>query len=722
MMVVLPAAIAYGLVIYSAFGPHYAAQGAFAGILGVVALGLVAPLFGGLPRLITAPCGESAVVLAALAALLLHADSSATARSLQPEQITVLMALVALLTGVLQFAFGAIGAGRLIEYIPYPVVAGYMSSVGVLIFLNQLPRLFGLPQGTGLWTGLASHTLWKWPSLVVGTVTVALMLAAPKVTRGVPAPILGLAGGILAYFGLCAWYPELLTLTNNPLVIGPISETAGETLVGATDHWAAIGWLGFGDLHLILMPSVTLAVLLSIHTLKTCVVVDALTQSHHDSNRELVGQGLGNFASGVLGGLPGAGVMGATLININSGGTTRLSAILAGLFALAVFLLLGGFMAWIPIATLAGILVVVAFRVVDWNVLHLLKQKSTIFDFAVVAAVVVTAVTVNLMAAAGAGLGLAILLFLREQIRGTVVRRKTSGNQTFSKKQRLPEELEVLKQKGAQTTIYELQGSLFFGTTGQLLSALEADLKTKTYVILDMRRVQSVDFTATHLLDQIEARLAERRGTLIFTHLPPNLPTGQDLQIYFDQVGLVKPTRHVRIFDELGDALEWTEDRILQEEGLLQTGQELPLGLHEIDLLKGFDEDILQALRACVTAQSFEAGQQIFKQGDMGDELFLIRRGTVRIVLPLAGGKQHHLASFGRGDFFGDIAFLDRGARTADAVASTATDLYFISRARLDTVAMEYPALDKKLFWRLARGLATRLRQTNAELRALEES
>jgi len=713
MLVALPSAIAFGLLIYLPLGPAYAAVGAMAGILGTIAIGIVAPIFGGTPRLISAPCAPAAAVLSALVLEL---------GTLQPDHILLLLTLVALLAGGLQFLFGTIGGGRLIKYIPYPVVAGYLSGVGVLIFLSQVPKLIGLPKGTALWEGLSSPALWKTPGLIVGIVTMAVMVLASRITRAVPAPILGLLGGILTYFGLGTAYPEMLTLSGNPLVIGPISGAGGNLWTAFMDRWTALGGLSPADLHLILIPALTLAVLLSIDTLKTCVVIDALTRSRSNSNRELIGQGLGNLASAFTGGMPGAGTMGATLVNINSGGATRLSSILEGVFSLVVFLLLGGLVAWVPIAGLAGILIVVAYRMVDPNIFHLLKQKSTTFDFVVVAAVVVTAIVYNLIAAAGVGLGLAILLFLREQIRGTVVRRKAYGNQIFSKKQRLPEEVAVLEQKGAQTAICELQGSLFFGTTDQLFTELEADLKTKKYVILDMRRVQSVDFTATHLLDQIEAQLAERKGTLIFSHLPPNLPTGQDLQSYFDQVGLVKPTRSVKIFDELDDALEWTEDRILEDAGLLQTGQETPLKLPEINLVKGFDADTLAALTSCIEERAYEPGQKVFQHGDTGDEIFLIRRGTVRIVLPLAGGRQHHIVTFGRGDFFGDMAFIDHAMRSADAVACAPTDIYVISRARFDKVAMDHPFLDKKVFWRLARALAIRLRQTDAELRALEES
>ena len=722
MLVALPSAIAFGLLIYSPLGPAYAAQGAMAGILGTIAIGLVAPVFGGTPRLISAPCAPAAAVMAALMVELAQSGPPGSAGALQPDKIVLLMTLVAVLSGALQFLYGTIGGGKLIKYIPYPVVAGYLSGVGVLIFLSQVPKLFGLSKGTPLWTGLSSPALWRWPGLIVGLTTMVVMVLAPKITRAVPAAILGLLGGVFAYFGLSSVRPELLSVSGNPLVIGPIGGTGGFSVGAVVDRWTTLGQVNLGDLHYILIPALTLSVLLSIDTLKTCVVIDALTRSRSNSNRELVGQGLGNLASVFAGGMPGAGQMGATLVNINSGGTTRLSGILEGTFALAAFLLLGGLVAWVPIAGLAGILIVVAYRMVDPNIFHLLRQKTTVFDFVVVAGVVVTAVAYNLIAAAGVGLALAILLFLREQIRGTVVRRKTYGNQTFSKKRRLPEEVAVLEKHGDQTTICELQGSLFFGTTDQLFSELEPDLKTKKYVILDMHRVQSVDFTATHMLEQIEAQLAERRGHLLFSHLPPNLPTGQDLQSYFDEVGLVKPSRNVKIFNELDDALEWTEDRILEEAQMPQAARETPLALHEINLFKGFDADTLAALGTSLSERSFEAGQKIFTQGDTGDELFLIRRGTVRILLPLAGGRQHHLVTFGRGDFFGDMAFLDHAARSADAVASTAVDLFILSRSRFDGVADGFPQMGKKVFARLARALAIRLRQTDVELRALEEA
>ncbi len=714
MLVALPSAIAFGVTIFAPLGGTYAAQGAIAGILGVTALGLVAGAFGGTNRLITAPCAPAAAVLAALAIQLSH-------DGVEAGSVVLMLTLMGLICGLLQAAFGAVGLGRLIKYMPYPVVSGYLSGVGLIIILSQIPKLLGLPKEASLWAGLVSPSSWQWQGVIVGLVTVTVMAAAPRFTKAVPAAILALAAGVLAYFALGLADPGLYTLAGNSLVVGALGgsdASFGDAIAG---RWKAIGSLDYALLGKLLIPAATLAVLLSIDTLKTCVVLDALTRSRHDSNRELIGQGLGNLASAFVGGVPGAGQMGATLVNMSSGAQTRLSGLIEGALALVAFLILGAFIAWVPISALAGILIVIGIRMFDRTSLHLLRSRATILDFAVIVAVVVVALTVSLIAASGVGIALAIVLFIREQIRGSIVRGKAYGNQIHSKRVRLPDEMAILESRGDQTAIFELQGSLFFGTTDQLYTSLEPELKTRTYIILDMRRVQSVDFTAVHMLEQIEAILHERGATLIFSHLPEQLPSGQDMRQYFDQVGLIKSERHVRMFSELDEALEWIEERLIEEQHL-ERMLEKPLELREIEVFLGRKESTLAALEACMEKRTYKAGEKIFSQGDTGDELFLIRRGAVRIVLPLGNKQSHHLATFGRGDFFGEMAFLDPDPRSADALAFSDVDLFVLSRKRFDTLAEEHKRLAIGLVLSVARVLSTRLRYANAELRALHMS
>ena len=714
MLVALPSAIAFGVTIFSPLGGTYAAQGAIAGILGVTALGLVAGAFGGTNRLITAPCAPAAAVLAALAIQLSH-------DGVEAGSVVLMLTLMGLICGLLQVAFGAVGLGRLIKYMPYPVVSGYLSGVGLIIILSQIPKLLGLPKEASLWAGLFSPSSWQWQGVIVGLVTVTVMAAAPRFTKAVPAAILALAAGVLAYFALGLADPGLYTLAGNPLVVGALGgsdASFGDAIAG---RWKAIGSLDYALLGKLLIPAATLAVLLSIDTLKTCVVLDALTRSRHDSNRELIGQGLGNLASAFVGGVPGAGQMGATLVNMSSGAQTRLSGLIEGALALVAFLILGTFIAWVPISALAGILIVIGVRMFDRSSLHLLRSRATILDFMVIVAVVVVALTVSLIAASGVGIALAIALFIREQIRGSIVHGKAYGNQIHSKRVRLPDEMAILESRGDQTVIFKLQGSLFFGTTDQLYTSLEPELKTRTYIILDMRRVQSVDFTAVHMLEQIEAILHERGATLIFSHLPDQIPSGQDMRQYFDQVGLVKSERDVRIFSELDEALEWIEERLIEEQHL-ERMLEKPLELREIEVFLGRKESTLAALEACMEKRSYKAGEKIFSQGDTGDEMFLIRRGAVRIVLPLGNKQSHHLATFGRGDFFGEMAFLDPDPRSADALAFSDVDLFVLSRKRFDTLAEEHKRLAIGLILSVARVLSTRLRYANAELRALHLS
>ena len=714
MLVALPSAIAFGVTIFSPLGGTYVAQGAIAGILGVTALGLIAGAFGGTNRLITAPCAPAAAVMSALAIQLMQDGASG-------ESAVLMLTLVGLICGAIQVSFGAVGLGRLIKYVPFPVVSGYLSGVGLIIIVSQVPKFLGVPKEIHFWESLVSSSLWQWQGVVVGVVTVAVMATAPMFTKAVPAAILGLAAGVLAYFGLGLADPALLALQGNALVIGPLGGAGagfGEAISG---RWKAVGDLDFAVVGRLLVPAATLAVLLSIDTLKTCVVLDALTRSRHNSNRELIGQGLGNLASSFIGGVPGAGQMGATLVNMSSGAHTRLSGLVEGALALVAFLVLGTFIAWIPIAALAGILIVIGFRMFDRDSLHLLKSRTTILDFAVIVAVVVVALTVSLIAASGVGIALAIVLFIREQIRGSIVRGKAYGNQMFSKRVRLPAEMEILEKRGDSTAIFELQGSLFFGTTDQLYTTLEPELKARSYIILDMRRVQSVDLTAVHMLEQIQAMLAERKAFLIFSALPANVPSGQDMRKYFDEVGLVKTERLIQTFNELDEALEWVEERLIEEEHLERL-QEKPLELREIDVFLGRKETTLAALESCMDKRSYKAGEKIFARGDAGDEMFLIRRGAVRIVLPISDTQGHHLATFGRSDFFGEMAFLDPAPRSADALAFTDTDLFVLSRKRFDTLAEEHKKLAIGLVLGVARVLAIRLRYANAELRAMHMS
>ncbi|MDP1735053.1 MAG: SulP family inorganic anion transporter [Sulfuritalea sp.] len=713
MLVALPASIAFGVTVYAAMGPAYAAYGALAGIIGATVMGLVASTLGGTDRLISAPCAPAAAVLSAFAIELV-------AQGVSPGSIVLLLIMLGVLTGIVQLLLGFVGVGKLIKYIPYPVVSGYLSGVGLIIIGSQIPKFVGANGGTRWWEALVSPLLWNWNSVAIGGATVLVAVVAPRLTQKVPGIILGILAGLCTYFGLAAQDPALWEVSNNPLVVGPLGATGEGYIEAITGRWQEIGELRLGQIAGLFGSALTLAVLLSIDTLKTCVVLDQLTRSHHDSNRELIAQGMANVASSAVGGIPGAGTMGATLVSLNSGATTRATGVLEGLFALVAALILGSFIAWIPVATLAGILIVIGVRMIDREPLRFLESRATVFDFAVVLAVVVVALTIGLIAASGVGVAMAIILFVREQIGGTVVRHKMYVNQMSSTWYRPEAEVRILDQKGDQAVIFELQGSLFFGNTQQLYADLEHEINTRSYIIIDLKRVQSVDVTAAHLLNQVRDAVQERGARLLLSNVRENLPSGRNLREFFEQTGLMDAGDTVRIFPELDSAIAWVEDRILGESESVPE-VEAPMQLQEMDLFAKRKDETLKDLETRMQLRTYQPGEALYVRGVPGDELFWVRRGTIRIMAPLGAGRTRHIASFGRGDFFGGLAFLDNLPRTNDAVAHTVTEVYVLSREQFNQIADTHKKLAFNLIEAMARTLAMRLRHAEVELTMLQE-
>jgi SulP family sulfate permease len=714
MLVALPASIAFGVTIYAAIGPTHAALGALAGIVGASVIGLVASTFGGTDRLISAPCAPAAAVLSAFAIGMVHDGVPA-------GNIVLMLLMLGILAGGFQVLFGFVGIGQLIKYIPYPVVSGYLTGVGLIIIGSQLSKLVGAPSGTPWHQSLISPWMWDWQALVVGGATIAGILLGPGITKRLPGMIIGVLAGVLTYFGLAMQDASLLELTNNPLIIGPLGVSGEGYFASITERWHEIGDLRLSQVGALFGSALTLAVLLSIDTLKTCVVLDQMTRSRHNPNRELVAQGAANIASCSVGGIPGAGTMGATLINLSSGATTRASGLVEGVLALLSALLLSNFIAWIPVSALAAGLIVVGFRMIDREPLRFIQSSATVFDFGVVVAVVVVALSVGLIAASGVGVALAIVLFLREQIGGTVVRHKFYVNQMSSNWHRPESETRILEQKGDQAVIFELQGSLFFGTTQQLYGLIEAEIKTRKFIILDMKRVMSVDVTAAHLLNQLRDSLAETGAMLLLSNVRENLPNGRNLRAFLDQTGVTEKHDTVRLFPELDSAIEWVEDRILGEVERTVPEPETAMLLSEMELFKGRKDETLVDLEARLTSRVCAAGETVYSRGEPGDALYMIRRGSVKIFAPIGAGRTRHIATFGRGDFFGGLAFLDGRPRGNDAIAAVETEFFVLSLEQFNAISEEHKRLALTLLSAISRTLALRLRHADTEVAMLHE-
>jgi len=406
------------------------------------------------------------------------------------------------------------------------------------------------------------------------------------------------------------------------------------------------------------------------------------------------------------------------MVNIKNGGRTRLSGVINSVSVLLVVLVLSPAVKWIPLSALAGILMVTAVQMVDYKSLILFGKKSTLENMIIVLAVTVSMVIFDLVIAVGIGLVIACLLFVREQINKTIIRRKFTGEDIHSKKVRTQEAMRILEEHGHQIKVYELCDALFFGTCDKLLTEIEKDYDSK-FIILDLKRVNTIDLTGTQLLRQIAERVEDKGHHLLLAYMDmPGDRNKERLRSYMEDVGVTDVIGRSHIFPATDDALEWAEDLLIKEEmSGVQRDMQI-LELRDISVFQDLSPEQLHLVQHYVRPVSSRKGEIIFREGEPGDGIYFILSGYVSVF---TGNRDHRLATFADGVFFGEMSILEDKPRSATVRAETDTKLLFMSKKDFQQLTESEPSLAAHILRRLSRDLSHRLRMTNAEVRALEE-
>ncbi|WP_334057539.1 SulP family inorganic anion transporter [Alteromonas sp. S005] len=458
-IVALPLALALGVA--SGLGP-------MAGLYGAIAVGFFAALFGGTPAQISGPTGPMVVVLAGLFA------------SLSGDASLIFTAVI--LAGIFQIVFGVLGVGQYIRLVPYPVISGFMSGIGAIIIILQLGRLLGHepPGGTigalsYLPTALADidfATL----ALGLGTLVIAYKWP-PQLGKYVPGALAALIIG------------TLVSLALSVPVLGDIPTGLPSLHLPVFDQSKAL---------LILEAAFILAVLGAIDSLLTSLVADNMTRTRHDSNKELIGQGIGNTFAGLIGGIAGAGATMRTVVNIRSGGKYNISGMVHALVLLAIVLGLSPLAAQIPHAVLAGILVKVGLDIIDWSYLKR-AHKGPRWDFGLMIMVLALTVFVDLITAVGVGVVFAALAYVKQIAQLQIEELK-----------KIPESLNDPKENGLleslkdKVSIFSFGGPLSFGAAADLGHHVRERVKPGSKVtILDFSRVPLMDVSAAMAVDTV---------------------------------------------------------------------------------------------------------------------------------------------------------------------------------------------------------------------------
>ena len=464
-VVALPLALAFG---------EASGAGPIAGVYGAIIVGFFAALFGGTPSQISGPTGPMIVVFAGVFASL-------------SGDVSLVFATV-VLAGVIQIAFGVLGFGQYIRLVPYPVVSGFMSGIGCIIIALQLARLFGHePAGSGTIPALMevpnAVSNPNWEALGIGLLTLAIVFRWPaKWGRYLPGPLAALIAGTVASLGL-----------STVPVLGDIPTGLPQFIMPAFSS---------DTLLIVFEAAMILAVLGAIDSLLTSLVADNMTRTRHHSNRELIGQGVGNTIAGFFGGIPGAGATMRTVVNIRTGGVTKISGMLHSLLLLAVVVVLAPLASKIPHAVLAGILVKVGYDIIDVSYLKR-AHRGPRFDLALMVMVLSLTVFVDLITAVVAGVVVAALAFVKQVADAQLA--AAAGENADSTDGLSDTESTLLSECGNRLTYFDLGGPLSFGAAADLGHHVRERISPThhTSLVLDFSKVPFMDVSAARAVETI---------------------------------------------------------------------------------------------------------------------------------------------------------------------------------------------------------------------------
>tara|TARA_R110001583_G_scaffold2233_15_gene16477 strand:- start:2584 stop:4212 length:1629 start_codon:yes stop_codon:yes gene_type:complete len=481
-VIALPLALAFGVS---------SGAGAIAGIYGAIFVGFFAALFGGTATQISGPTGPMSVVMALVLTQLIANN---------PEQGLALAFTCVIFAGVFQITFGLLKLGKYFVMVPYPVISGFMSGIGIIIILLQVSPLVGL---TGYSNALSALTKisdsvnhFNASATIIGVISLAIMVYWPKkLAKLIPAPLFALV--ILTTINAL-----FLTEYNIP-TIGEIPSGLPEMIIPTLSTEALYDVTYFAFL---------LAVLGSIDSLLTSMVADTMTETHHLSDKELIGQGIGNSIAGLFGALPGAGATMRTAINIRAGGTTALSGITHSIALLVITLWAGNYAQFIPHAVLAGMLIKVGVDIIDWRFIGQI-DKVGLFSASLMLLVLLLTVFVDLITAVLVGMFIANLVTLDRltNIQLDSITFVKGSDIIKGKAHTIP------KQILDSTLLLEIDGPVSFAVSRELSRRFTENIDF-TILIIDLSQAKLIGTTTSvMIIDLVDRTKANGKQVLIIT-------------------------------------------------------------------------------------------------------------------------------------------------------------------------------------------------------------
>ena len=696
---VLAVVLTLGLLAFSPLGAAAPAVGLSATFVTAVMGGLVYAAAGRSALPAAGPSSATALILASLVTTML-ADPRLVQR---PDTGVIVAATGAAVTlsGLFQLLLARLGLTGLARLVPRPVLAGFMNGVALLILFGQLPLLLGLLPGALL--NPASWSAAQPGALAAGVATVAAILLLVRWRPAWPAALLTLAVGTVVFATVKSAWPAVS--------LGP---TIGTVAVNWHDLLPGISWTQAADRQIlldnavpILLTAGVLALIGGLESVMNLLALDQQMEVRSQPGTEMRALGISNAICGALGGLPVVMLRARAMAILLAGGRGRLSTA-AGSLSLGLLYAFGGpLLALLPLPVLGGVMVTVGLGLIDrWTGQVLLRwwrgENSGELRIGLLVMALVCGLTLWQGFTAGVALGvlLSMVVFIARMNRSLLRSRLTAEGRPS--RRAYPEPLEQhLKPLRRHIEVWELEGALFFGN-GDRLMALGDDLPTTVRaLVLDLRRVTSIDETGAMALSTLGTQLSRRSVQVLVAGLAPGSAPERALVAY----GLT-----VQRLPDADRAIEAAEQIVL---GSVADTTLSARPLEECSLLAGLSPQQMAQVQGLMTEKRLYAGETLFRQGDAADGLYVLSLGSVSVI-GRDGPSTQRFLSISPGMMLGETAMLDGGGRSADAVADTFAVLHHLSQHDLKALEEAHPATASRLHANIAVHLSVRLRAASA--------
>ncbi len=459
------------------------------------------------------------------------------------------LAVASMLAGVILIILGILKAGVLLRYIPRTITLGFTAGIAMGIFSGQLKGFFGLDMGAipvKVLDKFAAYakviTTIDIPTLAIGVLAMVVLVVLPKFLPKVPNSLAA----------ILVTTPVVMLLKNKGIEVATIKSVYGDL----PSHFPVPKMPEFTwQLVVDVFPSaVTLAILIAIVSLLACVVTDGLMGERHDSNQELIGEGIANIFCGLFGAVPVAGAVARASNSVKSGGRTPIAGIVHSIVVTIILLCMMPLAGFIPMPTLAAILILVAYNMSNWREFVYMAKHAPKSDFTVLIITFLTGVVFDLLTAVEVGVFLSAILFLRRMTSVTTIRRWTNLKDDEQYRSKHPEYKEIPK----HTLVYEIEGPIFFATVDSLIEQIIWKETTRV-VIVRMRNVSTLDITAIRALENLLMLCQKKQVTLVFSHALKQPYEVMKKSNFVDKVG----AEH--FCANIGAALEHAEAIVMEE-------------------------------------------------------------------------------------------------------------------------------------------------------------